>query len=87
VRVPRARIKNDTGNVTGWRSKALPSCQLLTKKAGALIAAVYCAGTNTRRVKQALFGLCEGAVSKDVVSHSWRKVKVDCYDWCTRNGS
>ena len=49
----------------------------LTKKAEALIAAVYLSGTNTRRVKRALFGLFEGAVSKDVVSRAWRKVKVD----------
>ena len=64
--------------------KALPRCQRLTKKAAALIAAVYLAGTNTRRVKRALFGLFEGAVSKDVVSRAWRKVKVDWDAWCAR---
>ena len=42
--------------------------QRLTKKAEALIAAVYLAGTNTRRVKRALFGLFDGAVGKDVVA-------------------
>ena len=57
VRVPRARIEDDAGKVTEWRSKALPRYQRLTKKAEALIAAVYLAGTNTRRVKRALFGL------------------------------
>ena len=57
VRVPRARIEDDTGKVTEWRSKALPRYQRLTKKAEALIAAVYLAGTNTRRVKRALGGL------------------------------
>lgn len=41
-----------------------------TKKAEALIAGVYLSGTNTRRVKRALFGLFEGAVSKDVVSRA-----------------
>jgi putative transposase len=70
VRVPRARIEDDTGKLTEWRSKALPRYQRLTKKAEALIAAVYLAGTNTRRVKRALFGLFEGAVSKDVVSRA-----------------
>jgi putative transposase len=78
VRVPQARIEDETGEVTEWRSKALPRCQRLTKKAEALIAAAYLASTNTRRVKRALFGLIEGAVSKDVVSRAWRKVKVDC---------
>jgi len=70
VRVPRARIEDDTGKVTEWRSKALPRYKRLTKKAEALIAAVYLSGTNTRRVKRALFGLFEGAVSKDVVSRA-----------------
>jgi hypothetical protein len=73
---PGARIEDDTGNVTAWRSKAFPRYQRLTKKAEALIAAVYLAGTNTRRVKRALFGLFEGAVSKDAISRAWRKVKV-----------
>jgi len=85
VRVPRARIEDDVGKVTEWRSKALPRYQRLTKKAEALIAAVYLAGTNTRRVKRALFGLFEGAVSKDVVSRAWRKVKVDWDAWCARS--
>ena len=85
VRVPRARIEDDAGKVTEWRSKALPRYQRLTKKAESLIAAVYLAGTNTRRVKRALFGLFEGAVSKDVVSRAWRKVKVDWDAWCARS--
>ena len=71
MRVPRARIEDEAGKVTEWRSQALPRYQRLTKKAEALIAAVYLAGTNTRRVKRALFGLFEGAVSKDVVSRAW----------------
>lgn len=85
VRVPRARIEDDAGKITEWRSKALPRYQRLTKKAETLIAAVYLAGTNTRRVKRALFGLFGGAVSKDVVSRAWRKVKVDWDAWSTRN--
>ena len=85
VRVPRARIESEEGKLTEWRSKALPRYKRLTKKAEALIAAVYLAGTNTRRVKRALFGLFEGAVSKDVVSRAWRKVKVDWDAWCARN--
>ena len=84
VSVPRARIENEEGKITEWRSKALPRYQRLTKKAEALIASVYLAGTNTRRVKRALFGLFQGAVSKDVVSRAWRKVKVDWDAWCAR---
>ena len=85
VRVPRARVEDEAGKVTEWRSKALPRYRRLTKKAEALIASVYLAGTNTRRVKRALVGLFEGAVSKDVVSRAWRKVKVDWDAWSTRN--
>ena len=42
----------------------------MTKKAEVLIAAVYLVGTNTQRDKRALFGLFEGAVSKDMVSRA-----------------
>jgi transposase-like protein len=85
VSVPQARIADEAGKVTEWRSKALPRYQRLTKKAEALIASVYLAGTNTRRVKRALYGLFQGAVGKDVVSRAWRKVKVDWDAWCTRS--
>jgi transposase-like protein len=85
VRVPRARIADEAGRVKEWRSQALPRYQRLTKKAVALIAAVYLAGTNTRRVKRALAGLFDGAVGKDVVSRAWRKVKVDWDAWCARS--
>jgi len=70
LRVPRARVADEAGQVTEWRSQALPRYQRLTKTAEALIAAVYLAGTNTRRVKRALFGLFQGAVGKDVVSRA-----------------
>ena len=85
VSVPRARVVAEDGKATEWRSKALPRYQRLTKKAEALIASVYLSGTNTRRVKRALYGLFEGAVSKDVVSRAWRKVKVDWDAWVARN--
>lgn len=85
VSVPRARIEGEDGKTSEWRSKALRRYQRLTKRAEALIAAVYLAGTNTRRVKRALFGLFQGAVGKDVVSRAWRKVKVDWDAWCARN--
>ena len=85
ISVPRARIEDEAGRVSEWRSKALPRYQRLTRTAEALIASVYLAGTNTRRVKRALFALFKGAVSKDVVSRAWRKVKVDWDAWCARS--
>jgi len=85
VSVPRARIEDEAGKVSEWRSKALPRYQRLTKTAEALIAAIYLSGTNTRRVKRALFALFKGAVNKDVVSRAWRKVKTDWDAWCRRS--
>jgi putative transposase len=55
VSVPHAQIENEEGKITEWRSKVLPRYQRLTTKAEALIASIYLAGTNTRRVKQALW--------------------------------
>ena len=69
VSVPRARIVEEDGRASEWRSRALPRYQRLTRKAEALIASVYLSGTNTRRVKRALFGLFRGAVA---VPNSYR---------------
>ena len=85
IRVPRARLHHEDGSSSEWRSKALPRYQRLTKKAEALITSVYLSGANARRVKRALFGLFHGAVSKDVVSRVWRKLKVDWDAWCARS--
>jgi len=84
VSVPRARVEDTDGQVAEWRSQALSRYQRRTRTAEALIASLYLAGTNTRRVKRALYGLFRGAVGKDVVSRAWRKVKVDWEAWCAR---
>ena len=49
----------------------------MTRQVEALIAGAYLSGTNTRRVKRALAALFGGAVGKDVVSRTWRKVRTD----------
>jgi hypothetical protein len=54
--VPRARAADEAGKTMEWRSKALPRYLRLTMKAEALIAWVCLPGTNTRRVKPALYG-------------------------------
>jgi Transposase, Mutator family len=53
--------------------------------ADALIASVYLAGTNTRRVRRPLAALFGGAVGKDTVSRVWRKVKADWEAWNARS--
>ena len=84
VRVPRARLAREEGGTAEWRSKGLRRYQRLTKRAEALIAGAYLAGTNTRRVRRALAALFDGAVGKDVVSRAWRKVKTDWEAWNAR---
>lgn len=39
----------------------------------------------TRRVRRALGALCGGAISKDIVSRTWRKVKTDWAAWKQRS--
>ena len=85
ISVPCARVEDEVGKVSEWRSKALPRYQRLTKTAEALIASVYLSGTNTRRVKRALFALFKGAVSKDIVRRACRKVKTNWDAWCARS--
>jgi putative transposase len=85
IAVPRGRLQNSEGGTTEWRSAALPRYARMTRQAEALIAATYLAGTNTRRVKRALAALFKGAVGKDVVSRTWRKVKADWENWNRRS--
>src|SRR3712207_4566833 len=86
VDVPRARMATDDGGGTReWRSSALPRYARMTRQVEALIAGAYLAGTNTRRVKRALGALFRGAVGKDVVSRTWRKVRTDWEAWGRRD--
>lgn len=85
IAVPRARIKGEDGKTNEWKSKSLRAYQRRTKQAEALIAGVYLSGTNTRRVRRALSAVFKGAVGKDVVSRTWRKVKGDWDAWNVRS--
>jgi putative transposase len=85
VTVPRARLAAGDGRTVEWKSKALKAYQRRTKTADALIAGVYLAGTNTRRVRRALLALFGGTVGKDVVSRTWRRIKSDWEAWNGRD--
>src|SRR6516225_11460880 len=85
ITVPRARLQTPDGGNTEWHSKALRAYQRRTLTADALIAGAYLAGTNTRRVRRALAALFRGAVSKDIVSRVWRKIKSDWDAWNARS--
>src|SRR5271168_4544272 len=84
IAVPRARLATSEGKTTEWKSQALRAYQRRTLAADALIAGIYLAGTNTRRVRRALAALFGGAVGKDTVSRTWRKVKSDWDAWNAR---
>src|SRR3954468_25003106 len=83
--VPRARLTAEGGGTREWRSAALPRYARMTRQVEALIAGAYLAGTNTRRVRRALGPLFRGAVGKDVVSRTWRKVRTDWEAWNRRD--
>ena len=83
--MPRARLRAEDGSTREWRSAALPRYARMTRQVEALIAGAYLAGTNTRRVQRALAALFRGAVGKDVVSRTWRKLKTDWEAWCRRD--
>jgi len=85
IAVPRARIIGEDGKTAEWKSKSLRAYQRRTKQAEALIAGAYLSGTNTRRVRRALSAVFKGAVGKDVVSRTWRKVKGDWDAWNARS--
>jgi putative transposase len=85
IAVPRARLMQPKGGTTEWKSPALRAYQRRTHTAEALIASAYLAGVNTRRVRRALAALFGGAVGKDIVSRTWRKVKGDWDAWNARS--
>jgi putative transposase len=85
IAMPRARLNTADGRTHEWKSKALRAYQRRTLAADALIASSYLAGTNTRRVRRALAALFAGAVGKDTVSRTWRKVKTDWDAWNARS--
>ena len=66
ISVPRARLTAEDGDTREWRSAVLPRYARMTRQVEALIAGVYLAGTNTRRVKRALGALFKGAVGKSL---------------------
>jgi putative transposase len=85
ISVPRARMTAEGGGTREWRSATLPRYARMTRQVETLIAGAYLSGTNTRRVKRALAALFAGAVGKDVVSRTWRKLRADWDAWSRRD--
>jgi transposase-like protein len=83
--VPRARLADDDAGEREWRSELLPAYQRLSRRAELLIAQVYLAGVNTRRVRRALQTLFGGRIGKDAVSRAWRKTRTAWEAWQQRD--
>jgi putative transposase len=83
--VPRARLADDDSGEREWRSELLPAYQRLSRRAELLIAQVYLAGVNTRRVRRALQTLFAGRIGKDAVSRAWRKTRTAWEAWQQRD--
>ncbi len=54
--LPRVRLLDGVGNEKEWRSHTIQAYKRLTERAEAIIANSYLAGSDTRRVRQALAG-------------------------------
>ncbi len=78
-------MATEGGATQEWRSATLPRYARMTRQVEALIAGAYRSGANTRRVKRTLAALFGGAVGKDVVSRTWRKVKTGWDAWNKRD--
>src|SRR5690349_18180364 len=85
IGAPRARRRAEDGAIRERRAAALPRYARRTRQVEALIAGAYLGGTDTRRVQLALIALFQGAVGKDVVGRTWRKLKTDWEAWCRRD--
>jgi transposase-like protein len=83
--VPRARLAADDAGEREWKSELLPAYRRLSRRAELLIAQVYLAGVNTRRVRRALATLFAGHIGKDTVSRAWAKTRAAWEAWQCRD--
>jgi putative transposase len=83
--VPRARLASDDAGEREWKSELLPAYRRLSRRAELLIAEVYLAGVNTRRVHRALQSLFAGRIGKDAVSRAWRRTRAAWEAWQQRD--
>jgi putative transposase len=83
--VPRARLADDDAGEREWKSELLPAYRRLSRRAELLIAEVYLAGVNTRRVRRALQTLFAGRISKDAVSRACHRTQSAWEAWKKRD--
>jgi putative transposase len=86
IMMPRARIKDEAGQVSEWHSGTIRRYQRRTERVDGAILGLYLSGTNSRRVRGALAPLLRGApLSKDAVSRLVGRLREDFSAWSKRD--
>lgn len=86
LNIPRGRLFTEDGGSAEWRSELLPRYQRRTAEVDEAVLGVYLAGTNTRRVRQALKPLLgETSLSKSAVSRIVARLKKHFDEWSNRD--
>jgi len=86
IEMPRARLRKEEGGTEEWHSKMMPKYQRRTKSLDDALIGVYLSGTNTRRIKKALYPLLkEAALSKSAVSRIVARLQESFDKWRTKS--
>jgi putative transposase len=86
ILMPRARIKEEEGQLREWHSGTIRRYQRRTERVDGAILGLYLSGTNSRRVRGALAPLLRGApLSKDAVSRLVGRLREDFAAWSRRD--
>jgi transposase-like protein len=86
ISMPRARLRDATGDLREWRSRIVERYQRRTSRVDEAILGVYLSGTNTRRIRGALAPLLRGGpLSKDAVSRLVGRLAEDFKAWSERD--
>jgi transposase-like protein len=84
--LPRARLFDETGGTTEWRSTTVARYQRRTRRVDEAILGVYLSGANSRRIRSALAPLLQdGPLSKDAVSRLVGRLKDEFEQWRHRD--
>lgn len=84
--MPRARVRDDSGEAREWRSEVVPRYQRRTGRVDEAILGVYLSGANTRRIRGALAPLLRGGpLSKDAVSRLVGRLAEEFRAWSERD--
>ncbi len=86
ISVPRARVRDESGNTTEFTSEILPRYARRTRRVDDAILGVYLAGANSRRIRKALLPLLgEANLSKSAVSRVVSRLKALFQSWSERD--